>query len=346
MQAQGNPFAEGYADYFHRRDVTFGKALDLAALPDKGVSIPTHGVDIEGGSIFPADFCDTEPDYHDDFFDVAVLSIFARDVMAGKVIGLWMHDYENPIGYVLTAKVEPTATGHKLTGLIWINDAMKLPKQPEVSISGEVAKGRIKCLSVGFSGHLRRMTEGPEGSRQLWQWYVPTDQPDRTALREISVVPKGAQPVAMFKSHGPEQKDKSKIVNMTASKSIHVGGKEFDITAKQDGDSIKIDATAVNEAVKALEAAKADVDAKLKTATDEIAALKAANDKIREPFETDVLNAQKDLGKAALTIEQIKALPFDQLQALAEKASEQFGSANGRTTKTEKQSDNFKNTLL
>jgi len=310
-----------------RQIVRVEKAITAEELPVK-----PDFVNFSKGRVFLCELCNTDLDRHRDKFTVPVLEKFAADTKSGNGrVLLFDHDRSNPIGRVFGGYL----MGEKLMGYAYIHNAMALPKQPGVKIADAVEDRILTDVSVGFMGHIRSAKQDVNGSTLEWEWWMPADGENVTELNELSVVSIGAQPLAGFKSlDGPDQKANSKTVNMSASKSIHVGGKEFDITAKQDGDSIKIDATAVNEAVKALEAAKADVDAKLKTATDEIAALKAANDKIREPFETDVLNSQKDMGKAALTIEQIKALPFDQLQALAEKASEQFGSANGRT-KTE-----------
>jgi len=335
MSTEQQHFKKAGAYEGTRQIVCVEKAITAEELPNAPVF-----VDFSKGRVFLCELCNTDLDRHQDRFTIPVLQKFATDSTTGNGrIMLFDHDRGNPIGRVFGGYVN----GEKLMGYAYIHNAMVLPKQPGVKIADAIEDRILTDVSVGFRGHLReKESAGVNMGGNEWEWYIPATGPNVTELNELSVVSIGAQPLAGFKSidsPAADQKAKSKIINMSAQKSIHIGGKEFDITAKQDGDSIKIDATAVNDAVKALETAKAEVDAKLKTATDDNTALKAELAAVREPFETQVLNHEKTKGAAALTDEQVKAMPFAQLQAKAAEAEKATASDNG--TKTESKPVHF-----
>lgn len=327
MSTEQHHFKKAGAYEGTRQIVCVEKAMTAEELPNA----PAF-VDFSKGRVFLCELCNTDLDRHQDRFTIPVLQKFATDSTTGNGrIMLFDHDRGNPIGRVFGGYVN----GEKLMGYAYIWNSMTLPKQPGVKIADAIEGKLLTDVSVGFRGHLReKESAGVNMGANEWEWYIPTTGPNVTELNELSVVSIGAQPLAGFKSiDGPtaDQKAKSKTINMSAQKSIHIGGKEFDITAKQDGDSIKIDASAVTEAVKALEGENATLKAREKTLTDDVAALKAANEEIRKPFETLVLNGESSKGAAALTEIQVKAMPFDQLKAAAEIAEKALGSENGTT---------------
>lgn len=324
MQAQGIKAGK----YEGTRTVTVEKSITAEEMPSK----PPF-VDFDKGKVFLCEFCNTALDRHSDRFTVPVLQKFVMDTMRPNGVPmLYGHDRDNPIGRAFGGYIE----GEKMMGYAYVLNSMVMPKQPAVKIADAIEGRILTDVSVGFRGHLRSAAQDTNSNTTEWEWFIPSTGTDVTELSELSAVTIGAQIGAGFKSlDAPATKEKSKIVNMSASKSLNIGGKDFDITAKQDGDSIKIDATAVNDAVKALEGEKTAIEGKLKTATDENTALKAQVAEMREPLETAVLNHEQTKGAAGLTDAQVKAMPFAQLKAAAEVAEKATGSENGKITKTE-----------
>ena len=203
-----------------RQIVRVEKAITAEELPVK-----PDFVNFSKGRVFLCELCNTDLDRHRDKFTVPVLEKFANDTKSGNGrVLLFDHDRSNPIGRVFGGYL----MGEKLMGYAYIHNAMALPKQPGVKIADAVEDRILTDVSVGFMGHIRSAKQDVNGSTLEWEWWMPADGENVTELNELSVVSIGAQPLAGFKSlDGPDQKANSKTVNMSATKSLNIGGKEI-----------------------------------------------------------------------------------------------------------------------
>lgn len=338
MQQEQFKFTDGGA-YQCSKNVVFTKALTNR---DELPTAPAW-VDFAKGKVWEVEMANTEIDRHRDRFTIEVLQKFADDVNSKprKVKALWQHNQGLSIGYVFGAYLDNT----KLKGFLYVSNKYKIPSQ-DVRIVDSIEDGETDSVSVGFAGKIRAIKTDSEGYTEIWEWYRPMDgKDDPTELRELSVVTIPAQPNAGIKALDAPQDQKHKSnLNMSTTKSIQVGGKDVEILAKMDGDKITIDTAQFSEAVKALESEKSDLAAKLTAAQTELAAKAAEVQKMREPLETTVLNHQKTKGAAALNEDQVKALPFEQLSAMAHEAEKAL-SVGGKTTEFESQKS-FNNKLI
>lgn len=298
--------------------VTVTKAIKPDEMPVKPM------FDTTGGQVFECEFCNMDLDRHRDRFTEGVLQKFAADSQKGVPL-LYGHDQSNPIGKAFGGQV----IGGKLMGYAWIMDEAVMPKQPAIKVSYAVEKKVVGGVSVGFRGHIRSAKQDSVGNTLEWEWFIPTTGENVTELNELSVLTVPAQPNAGFKSLDLDTKKQNHKLNMSHTKSITAGGASFEIKAAMSGDAITLDTTAIEQGIKALETAKAESDGKVTALTTENTALKADIANIRKPFEDQVLNHEGTKGAAGLTEAQVKAMPFEQLKAAAEKALEALGSENG-----------------
>ncbi len=332
---EGLPIIKAAGAYESERRIIVTKSIGNDELDMWGAK---PDFDTTGGRIFECTLCGTEKDRHDDRFTVPVLEKFAKDVNGQGVPLYYNHSSDLFIGRAFAAKVVPMGMESHLVGLIWVNDAANIPAQQGIKIANEIEAKRLKDVSVGFRGQIRAGKRNQMGDVTEWEWYVSEDAGEyATELRELSVVPKGAQPAARFKSLDKPTEKESQNWNMSHTKSIKIGGKDVEIKAVQNGDSISIDTAALENEIKAIEAERDTKAAAEKTASDQVTALKAEIAKYREPLENAVLNHEERTvkGAAKLTEAQVKAMPIEQLIAKAAEAEKALGGKEQPESKTQ-----------
>lgn len=290
---------------------------------------PNSPVDLSKFKVYRFEFANTKRDRHRDEFTMAVLQKFEGQAKKGEVIGLFDHDSAKPIGRVLGAYMD----GESLMGYMAVHKAMKLPGQPEVTITEAIDSGILKDVSVGFGGVKYVAAETTEGYTSAWRIEDDTNSPTGAELREVSIVSKGAQIGATLKSADGGNKEKEKTVNMNPYNHTYTfGEKSVTVTGKVDGDSIKV--SGIDELVKAAN----DANTEAANYKAEITALKAAETEARKPFEADILNLQKQAGvleSDQYNDQKLKAMPFDKLvktaREIVQKADEKTATKTATT---------------
>lgn len=324
------------ADFAFRLDATKALSASQIEMTLAGVAVP------DGGKVWPVEMANTKIDRHGERFSKEFLDRIANQLNAESETFNLFHERMIPIGKVLPkAMVEPDGVDFVLKGFVWVNNKSKIPSQPDITVNESIETGTLKDVSVEVSGTVRYI-EPPQqgGARGIWEWYVDPERPDATEISGLALVQKGAQrgsSITTKSIDGGTIQVETKIVNMFKDK-YFIGGKEYAVTAKQEGSEIKPEGleTIVSDFREAVKASEAATAAKAAAET-ELAKLKAELDEARKGFETDLANFSKLNGKAEPTAEALKGMSIAQLKSATEAEKADYDGSKKRefTTTTD-----------
>lgn len=308
------------------------KAVGKEEMEREGIAVDSNKF-----KVYLVEMANTIIDRHRDQFSPQVLQKFADRANTGSVKLLFNHDYNRPIGRIVKAWLQIKDTVTRLFGYIAVHKSVKLPDQ-DLTVSEAMDDGIVEDVSVGFGGVKYVAMEMDETQMpHAWRVEDDTTSPTGAELRELSVLVQGAQIGAgVVKSiKGNQEKEKTNKNMNPYTHTITVGEKSVTVTARADGESIKVEG--LEDLIKTATDASAEA-AKLKT---ELDALKADTEKAREPFVADILNFQKAAGvpdAAQYNDEKLKGMTFGEISKLSReivaKADEKSGGTSiGSTTK-------------
>ena len=305
------------------------KALSADNLQSEGIE-PTEGM-----TYYRVKMAGSDIDRHRERFTPDVLTKYASDVAKMGASVNFGHYSQNIIGKVVKAWVN----GTDLMGVIAVDDKATMPNQTAISINEAISKGMVKDVSVEVSGLIRVAEKDENGWATAWEYFIDPNRPDATEFHGLAIVQRGAQRGASIVKGidgGASKTEISPIMKDTQVFVVNGKGLRLDIEGK-DG-SITVNA----DQVKALETAINELETKAKEADTQKAVadgFKAEIAALRQPYEADVINAQKALNmpeSEQLKEEAVKALPTAELIAKSKELMGKLesGKSEDRSTET------------